>query len=57
MNGVMRLARGGTMVERLATRLGRAARAATIFADAVEADGVTVVPVAKARWGFGAGGG
>ncbi|HET9985078.1 MAG TPA: spore germination protein GerW family protein [Longimicrobiales bacterium] len=57
MKGVMRLSKRGTMVERLATRLGHSARAEAIFADAVESDGVTVVPVAKARWGFGAGGG
>jgi uncharacterized spore protein YtfJ len=43
----------GTMAE----RLGAAARAATIFGEPVERDGVTVIPVAKARWGFGGGAG
>jgi len=39
----------------LAEKLGAAARAATIFGEPVEREGVTVVPVAKARWGFGGG--
>ena len=42
-------------IGRLAENLGAAARAATIFADPVERDGITVIPVAKARWGFGGG--
>ena len=41
----------GTMAE----KLGGVARAATIFAEPVEREGVTVIPVAKARWGFGGG--
>jgi uncharacterized spore protein YtfJ len=41
----------GTMAE----KLGAVARAATIFAEPVERDGVTVIPVSKARWGFGGG--
>jgi uncharacterized spore protein YtfJ len=41
----------GNMVE----KLGAATKAATIFGDPVERDGVTVIPVAKARWGFGGG--
>jgi uncharacterized spore protein YtfJ len=41
----------GTMAE----RLGAVARAATIFAEPVERDGITVIPVAKAQWGFGGG--
>ena len=43
----------GTMAE----KLGAVARAATVFGDPVERDGVTVIPVAKARWGFGGGAG
>ncbi len=39
----------------IAERLGAAARAATIFGDPVERDGITVIPVARARWGFGGG--
>lgn len=43
----------GTMAE----KIGAVARAATVFAEPVERDGITVVPVAKARWGFGGGAG
>ena len=41
----------GTMAE----KLGAVARAATIFAEPVQRDGITVIPVAKAQWGFGGG--
>jgi len=41
----------------MAEKLGAAAQAATIFGDPIERDGVTVIPVAKARWGFGGGAG
>lgn len=44
-------------VERLASRIGMHASAAAVFGDPVERDGVTVIPVAKVRWGFGAGSG
>jgi uncharacterized spore protein YtfJ len=44
-------------ISTMAEKLGAAARAATIFGDAVERDGITVIPVAKARWGFGGGAG
>jgi uncharacterized spore protein YtfJ len=43
----------GTMAE----KLGAVARAATIFGEPVQRAGVTVIPVAKARWGFGGGAG
>ena len=43
----------GTMVE----KLGAVARAATVFGEPVERAGITVIPVAKARWGFGGGAG
>ena len=39
----------------MAERLGAAAKAATVFGEPVERDGITVIPVAKARWGFGGG--
>jgi uncharacterized spore protein YtfJ len=42
-----------TLAERIGARLG----AATVFGAPVERDGVTVVPVAVARFGLGAGGG
>ena len=41
----------GTMAE----KLGAVARASTVFAEPVEGQGITVIPVAKARWGFGGG--
>jgi uncharacterized spore protein YtfJ len=43
----------GTMAE----KLGAVARAATVFGEPVERNGITVIPVAKARWGFGGGAG
>jgi uncharacterized spore protein YtfJ len=41
----------------LAERLGASAKVETVFGPPVERDGVTVIPVAKARWGFGGGSG
>jgi uncharacterized spore protein YtfJ len=46
-----------SVAERLAERLGSSASARTVFAEPVERDGVTVIPVAKIRYGFGGGGG
>jgi uncharacterized spore protein YtfJ len=43
------------MLERLANRIGGSVRVKTIFGDPVEKDGVTVIPVARARWRFGGG--
>jgi uncharacterized spore protein YtfJ len=43
----------GTMAE----KLGAVARAATVFGEPVERGGITVIPAAKARWGFGGGAG
>jgi uncharacterized spore protein YtfJ len=42
-------------VERLAEKLGVNANAKAIYSDPVQCDGVTVIPVAKVRWGFGGG--
>ncbi len=44
-----------TFIGAMAEKLGAVARAATVFGEPVERDGITVVPVAKARWGFGGG--
>jgi uncharacterized spore protein YtfJ len=41
----------------MAEKLGAYAKAATIFGEPVERGGITVIPVAKARWGFGGGAG
>jgi uncharacterized spore protein YtfJ len=46
-----------TMVDKLAERLGARAAARAVYGDPVERGGVTVIPVAKVRYAFGAGGG
>ena len=45
------------LVERLAKRTGATVKASAIFGKPVKRDGVTVIPVARARWGFGGGSG
>lgn len=44
-------------ISAMAEKLGAVAKAATVFGEPVERDGITVIPVAKARWGFGGGAG
>ena len=44
-------------VERLAERIAGSTRASAVFGKPVERGGVTVIPVARARWAFGGGGG
>ena len=39
--------------EHLAETIGAAARASAVFGEPVEGQGVTVIPVARAKWGFG----
>lgn len=46
-----------SFIERLAKQLGVAANARYIYAEPVERDGTTVIPVAKAAYGFGGGSG
>jgi uncharacterized spore protein YtfJ len=46
-----------SLVVQIAEKLGAVVKASTVFGEPVERDGVTVIPIAKARWGFGAGGG
>ncbi len=46
-----------TLLDRMAERVGSNARAETVYGAPVERDGVTVIPVAKVRWGFGGGDG
>ena len=43
------------MLDMLARRVGLRVGASTAFGTPVERDGVTVIPVAKVRWGFGGG--
>jgi sporulation protein YtfJ len=52
-----RVAAGRGFTERLAERIGAAARASAVFGDTVEGQGITVIPVARAKWGFGGGSG
>jgi uncharacterized spore protein YtfJ len=47
----------GDLVERLAERVGASVHASAVFGEPVERGGVTVIPVAKASWGFGGGSG
>ena len=49
--------RADDILSRLADRVGARLISSTIFGTAVERDGVTVVPVAAVRFGFGGGGG
>lgn len=41
----------------LAERIGNSIHARTVYGEPVERQGVTVIPVAKARYGFGGGSG
>ena len=47
----------GRFIEGIADRLGGRATAAAVYGAPIERDGVTVIPVAKVRWGFGGGSG
>jgi uncharacterized spore protein YtfJ len=49
--------RTGELVEKLVERLGAQLAISTVYGAPVERDGVTVVPVAVARLGFGGGSG
>jgi uncharacterized spore protein YtfJ len=44
-------------VARMADRIGAHATVKAVFGDPIERDGLTVIPVAKVRWGFGGGAG
>ncbi|HKD36849.1 MAG TPA: spore germination protein GerW family protein [Pirellulales bacterium] len=46
-----------TFLERMVEKLGVHARSASAYSEPISKDGVTIVPVAKVRWGFGGGGG
>jgi uncharacterized spore protein YtfJ len=45
-----------SLVERLAHLINAHANAKQVFADPIERDGTTIIPVAKVQWGFGGGG-
>jgi uncharacterized spore protein YtfJ len=44
-------------VERMAERVGAKASVRAVFGDPIERNGITVIPVARVRWGFGGGAG
>ena len=44
-------------VERMAERVGGKASVKAVFGDPIERNGITIVPVARVRWGFGGGAG
>jgi uncharacterized spore protein YtfJ len=46
-----------SLVEKLAHQLSSSISAQTIYGTPIEREGVTVIPVAQARYGFGGGGG
>jgi uncharacterized spore protein YtfJ len=45
------------LLERIGETVGQRAQVSTIFGEPVDREGVTVIPVGKARFGFGGGGG
>ena len=46
-----------SLLERLGQQLSTSATAQTVYAPPVEREGITVIPVARVRYGFGGGGG
>lgn len=50
-------AEASDLVQGIAERVGARASAAAVFGEPIEREGITVVPVARASWGFGGGSG
>jgi uncharacterized spore protein YtfJ len=46
-----------SFIERIAEKMGAAARTSLVYSEPVERDGITVIPVARVRYGFGGGAG
>ena len=46
-----------TLLQRIGQTIGERVKVSTVFGEPVEREGVTVIPVGKARFGFGGGGG
>jgi uncharacterized spore protein YtfJ len=60
METARRAGDGGPMdgfVERMAERVGAKASVKAVFGEPIERDGITIIPVARVRWGFGGGAG
>ena len=51
------VAAGADLLRGLAERIGATAASSAVFGEPVEREGVTVIPVARASWGFGGGAG
>jgi uncharacterized spore protein YtfJ len=51
------LAERENFITRLAETIGSKANAASVFGAPITCEGITIVPVARARWGLGGGGG
>lgn len=47
----------GAFLERLAERIGGQARVQAVYGEPIERGELTIVPVARVRWGFGGGAG
>jgi uncharacterized spore protein YtfJ len=45
------------LLQRIGQMVGDKAKVSTVFGEPVEREGITVIPVAKSRFGFGGGGG
>lgn len=46
-----------TFIERLVERIGAKASVSAVFGKPIERDDLTIIPVARVRWGFGGGAG
>lgn len=60
MEAARRAGDGGpidSFVERIAERVGAKASVKAVFGEPIERDGLTIIPVARVRWGFGGGAG
>lgn len=60
MDEARRAGDGGPMdewVARMAERVGAKASVKAVFGEPIERDGLTIIPLAKVRWGFGGGAG
>jgi len=49
--------RGDDFIQMLADKVGVHAASGAVFGNPVDREGITVIPVAKVRWGFGGGSG
>ena len=47
----------GSLIEKVAEKLGSAANIAAVYGSPIERGGATIIPVARVAWGFGAGSG